>query len=162
MTANTKIMHSGYSTKVFGENFGVVTKNPLKVSVRSAARKLRGLDFDYIIMTGVSGITFGAALCYCMDKAPIVVRKTKESSHASYMVEGYPTNRDFSAIIVDDFVCTGDTIRRIDSEIVAHYKKMTSLEYDIRLPKFVGAYFYETGNYTDNLQKYIAVKKIGN
>lgn len=169
MTAIKKVLHSGYMTKVFGDRYDAIKKNPLKSAVRSAARKLRGVDFDYIIMTGTSGITFGAALCYCMDKAPIVVRKINEKSHSAYSVEGYPTavnfekeeSNTFRAIIVDDFVATGKTIVTIKLTIFAHIERMKEYGNKMLKPIIVGGYFYEKGDYTEDLETYIARKKMG-
>lgn len=169
MTAIKKVLHSGYMTKVFGDRYEEVKKNPLKSAVRSAARKLRGVDFDYIIMTGTSGITFGAALCYCMDKAPIVVRKTTEKSHSPYNIEGYPvsvtsfggTEETFRAIIVDDFVATGKTIETIKLKIDGYIDQMKSYGNKMLKPTIVGGYFYEKGDYTEDLKAYVAIKKMG-
>lgn len=160
MTAVKRIMHSGYMNNVFGCRYEEIKKNPLKSTVRSAARRLRDIDFDYVIMTGVSGITFGAALCYCMDKCPIVIRKQDEKSHATYMIEGYPVNNPFRAIIVDDFVATGKTIENIKDRIGAHMDKMRGYGYLIHNPTIVGAYFYERSDYTDNIEEYVKIKKM--
>ena len=160
MTAIKKVLHSGYMTKVFGDRYEEVKKNPLKSAVRSAARKLRGVDFDYIIMTGTSGITFGA---------PIVVRKSTGKSHSRYNIEGYPvsvtsfggTEETFRAIIVDDFVATGKTIETIKLKIDGYIDQMKSYGNKMLKPTIVGGYFYEKGDYTEDLKAYVAIKKMG-
>lgn len=161
MTAVKKVLHSGYMTKVFGDRYDTISENPLKKVVRSAARKLRNVDFDYVIMTGVSGTTFGAALCYCMDKAPVVIRKTNESCHSAYAIEGYPLDNTFRAIIVDDFVATGKTIETIKLKIEGHIESTKRYGYKIFYPTIVGAYFYEKGDYTEDLRAYINKRKMG-
>ena len=79
-----------------------------------------GVKFDAIACRGVSGLMIAAPVALLLDKPLIVVRKSIEGSHSSFMVEGYLPRR-LRYIIIDDFVETGDTIRQIIEEISAFY-----------------------------------------
>ena len=78
-------------------------------------------EFDSIACSGVSGITFGSVLAYRLNKPLVVVRKQKESSHASYSVENGFNGMRY--LIVDDFVCSGHTIAYIYYRIKHEYPK---------------------------------------
>lgn len=63
-----------------------------------------------IVCTGLSGILIGVTVASEMKRAFAIVRKAGEKSHADYEVEGYKMDE---YIVVDDFLVTGDTIKRI-------------------------------------------------
>lgn len=75
--------------------------------------------FDYIAVTGHSGIVPGAVLAYLYGKQLVIVRKEGECSHGRSVEapESYwkltKEERDERTIIVDDFVNSGSTIKRI-------------------------------------------------
>jgi len=72
-----------------------------------------------LISTGISGNTFATVLAYELDLDVVIVRKAGESSHANKTVEGLSVGRGVvnRLIIVDDFICSGDTIKRIISTV---------------------------------------------
>jgi len=74
-----------------------------------------GDDFDSIAFTGVSGAALAFPLSVSLDKSLLCVRKRGESNHSPFVVEGYIDTMSY--IIVDDFVHSGATIRRIIREI---------------------------------------------
>lgn len=75
--------------------------------------KRRTLRFDAIAFRGSSG----AALAFPLSVALQVplIHSRKEASHTSIRVEG--ATRAKRILIVDDLVCTGDTMQRIESDI---------------------------------------------
>lgn len=106
------IIGSGYLDHVF---------NPekLKQVVKLARKKMRQIHkahpFDTIAFTGVSGAALGFILSYDTGFPVLVVRKSGESSHASYKVEGNHSVKRY--LVVDDFIDEGNTIRRIVKRI---------------------------------------------
>lgn len=88
-------------------------------AVVARVRELRSKEnghFDVVVLSGTSGTWLGAALQMhpqWPSGLPIVlVRKSSESSHGS-TVEG----RVETALLVDDFVCSGETVRRVDEAL---------------------------------------------
>jgi orotate phosphoribosyltransferase len=70
------------------------------------------LDFDYIAFTGLSGSMVAPILCLKLNKLPIYIRKTTEERHSSNIIEAFQKG-PFNYIIIDDFIATGTTIRKI-------------------------------------------------
>ena len=66
-----------------------------------------------IACTGISGITLGTLVAHQTKRELIVVRKG-ESTHSMFKVEGYTPEQ---YVIVDDFMDSGHTIRRITQEM---------------------------------------------
>lgn len=63
-----------------------------------------------IVCTGLSGILIGVPAAEKTERQFAIVRKKGETSHACNEVEGYKLAE---YVIVDDFIDSGDTIRRI-------------------------------------------------
>ena len=74
-------------------------------------------EINAIAASGVSGITFAAAVAYKAKKSLIVVRKEKEKhySHAEIMVEGGFDGARY--LIVDDLISSGKTLAYIVQQI---------------------------------------------
>jgi adenine/guanine phosphoribosyltransferase-like PRPP-binding protein len=79
-------------------------------------------SFQYVLVTGLSGIVPGAIFAHLYDKQLVVVRKPGESCHGSHIEGPYdwddwqsPNERtsDKAYIIVDDFMCSGVTLERL-------------------------------------------------
>ena len=72
---------------------------------------LRKLDlaFDSIACSGTSGLMIVPQLAELMDKNICVVRNTTDC-YSEFMVEGVSPGR---YIIVDDLICSGNTVKRI-------------------------------------------------
>ena len=63
-----------------------------------------------IVCTGLSGILIGVPAADRLRREFAIVRKECDSLHACQQVEGY---RFTEYVIVDDFIHSGDTLRRI-------------------------------------------------
>jgi len=93
-------------------------------------------QFDYVLVTGLSGIIPGAIFCDRFNKSLVVQRKLHEPTHGR-PIEGPYDWDDFKPlgdesggyIIIDDFMASGTTIERL---LDAHGNG--------RLPKFVVLY----------------------
>lgn len=97
--------HSGYLSPVFN-------RKEVKKTIKRCRQALKTIDYDAIVVTGVSGLSVGATIAYLTGKQLIVVRKEDEQSHACFRVEGLPVT-DFKYVILDDFICSGDTVIKI-------------------------------------------------
>lgn len=71
---------------------------------------LKLINFDTILVRGVSGLLVGPVVAYLLNKNIAVVRKDSESSHAGCKVSGVVSGR---CIILDDFISSGATVREI-------------------------------------------------
>jgi adenine/guanine phosphoribosyltransferase-like PRPP-binding protein len=76
-----------------------------------ACRALRGYDFDAIAFSGMSGALIGPPVALALGKSMILVRKPDDDTHSCHRVEGDRNTRRY--VILDDFVCSGDTKKRI-------------------------------------------------
>lgn len=74
------------------------------------------IDFDAIAFRGVSGALVAPAVAAELHKPLLLVRKNSESSHSLYQVEGCDKYK-CRYIIIDDFVCSGSTIKAIVNDI---------------------------------------------
>ena len=94
--------------------------------------------FDAIAFTGVSGAAMAFPLSFALGIPLLCVRKGGENSHSPYKVEGDYAARRY--VIVDDFISTGNTMRRIQED----------LENEIAgTPVLVGIYLYRNMCYSD-------------
>jgi adenine/guanine phosphoribosyltransferase-like PRPP-binding protein len=77
--------------------------------------------FDSIAFSGMSGAIMAPILATRLEKHLILVRKEQEHtySHSYNAIEGYRKCSKY--IIVDDFICSGETVERIQKVIYTHY-----------------------------------------
>lgn len=96
-------------------------------------RNLKKVDFDTIVVTGVSGTTVGSIVSHMMDKHCLIVRKPNVSTHSHLAAEGRLGQK---WIFLDDFVCSGDSLKRCKYVVnrFAEAKKFDT--------KYVGRYSY--------------------
>jgi adenine/guanine phosphoribosyltransferase-like PRPP-binding protein len=104
-----------------------------KLSVRAAEKALRKFrkkqPFDTIAFSGTSGAAFAYPLSLRLNVPLICVRKGKD--HFFGTVEGRIDAKRI--IIVDDFIDSGTTVKRIKREVKRYSKKNF---------EFVGIYIY--------------------
>lgn len=116
-------LHAYYLSEMLSE--------PEKV-VKLAAAKLKKVDFDTIVGTGLSGALIVPMLARKLKKHFAVVRKP-DNSHSGYPLEGTLGSK---WLFVDDLISSGATYRRVRSVI-------TKVAADYRLQtEFVGAFCY--------------------
>lgn len=81
------------------------------------------LAFDACVVTGTSGSWLGAALVAhpdWNDKLPLVLcRKPQESSHGPILEGESRANDCRRFLLIDDFVCTGETVRRVAGTLLS-------------------------------------------
>jgi hypoxanthine phosphoribosyltransferase len=107
--------------------------------VAKAVTALADVKFDAVAARGMSGAIIGGIIAHELKKPMFVVRKnkyTEETHHSCLPVEG-PVNWSPPAtyVIVDDFVGSGNTVRRIQEAIGAQ-------------GTLVGAYLYQRDGFT--------------
>ena len=78
--------------------------------IERAVRLLRHVEFDTIVFRGFSGAVVGPAVALRLRKPWALIRKEGDNSHSCKSIEGI-VHGDY--IIIDDFVATGTTIRKI-------------------------------------------------
>lgn len=79
--------------------------------VNKAVGILANVDFDSIAFIGMSGALLAPVLAFVMGKELIALRKHGSQSHSWHSIEGF--NKTKRYIVVDDFICTGNTVRDI-------------------------------------------------
>jgi adenine/guanine phosphoribosyltransferase-like PRPP-binding protein len=104
--------------------FTNINPETLKKRIKNAQLILKGLKFDAIAFSGMSGALLGPPLALKMGKSLIMVRKPHSGSHSRKRVEGDMAAHTY--IIVDDFQDTGKTARYI-KESVAEFSSEAKL-----------------------------------
>lgn len=99
--------------------------------IYSMRRELRGVEYDTIVGTGLSGTIFAARVAAGMGKKFAIVRKADDrSTHSGAQIEGRVGKR---WVFVDDFVSSGRTMKRVLEKMMEHRPDC----------KFAGTYEYE-------------------
>ena len=89
------------------------SRNKIIIKAICDLRKIKD-SFDTIACCGVSGLMVVPQIAEILDKHILVVRKKGEKCYSDFLMEGVAPYR---YIIVDDLVCSGNTIRRIKNTI---------------------------------------------
>lgn len=110
----------------------VLTPDSLKETIKRICDRLKEhkKKFDTIVFRGMSGALVAPMVAAKLNKQMLMIRK-KDGSHSIYSIEGNVGLKNY--IIVDDLVCTGDTVNQMVSSI----NKEVSTE-----AKFVGISLY--------------------
>lgn len=75
-------------------------------------KQLENIEYDGIVVTGVSGILIGSIVSFLTGKNLIVVRKSKDESHSDFDIESSKAKyRKY--VILDDQISSGRTIKKI-------------------------------------------------
>jgi adenine/guanine phosphoribosyltransferase-like PRPP-binding protein len=85
-----------------------------KTIIKKIEAKLAQHQFDAIAFRGLSGALVAPIVALHMDKTLLCIRK-EESSHSDSNVEGDIAARSY--IILDDFVCSGSTVKAIQEAV---------------------------------------------
>lgn len=87
----------------------------LRDTIEKTVLALTGIQFDALAFRGASGLLVGPSVALRLNKTMILVRKPEEKTlgecHSWNNCEGDRGARRY--IIVDDFVCEGNTARKI-------------------------------------------------
>jgi len=98
-------------------------KDPKRMAQRIRERIPEGVEFDTIVGSGLSGILVVPGLALELGVLWGVVRKEHElrggASHAESLYEG---DMGRKWILIDDFMCTGATVRRVIGSVHAVFR----------------------------------------
>lgn len=78
--------------------------------------------FDFIVVTGVSGIIVGAPVAVALDVPLVVIRKTTEKCHDEQDVVNYAMAKG-RWLFLDDFISLGTTIEHVQDRMSKPLKK---------------------------------------
>ena len=93
----------------------------IKLFMETAPSFVQRFDFEAIAFRGMSGALLAPLLAYHTHKSLLMVRKPKhtdnghEHDHSNFRVEGDRATKRY--LILDDFMCSGNTIWSIVREI---------------------------------------------
>ncbi len=105
-------VYPGYASKYAAQ----IVRQYASVAADNIQRRMRETGADTIVVQGTSGVSIGFAALMLHDFPLVMVRKPDENSHGS-PVEGPRGHKVKRYIILDDFVDTGDTVRRIAAKL---------------------------------------------
>lgn len=121
--------------------------------VPAAVKKIRAFKkkhpFEAIAFTGSSGAGLAYPLSYILKMPLIHVRKKGDSQNYFPVIEG--TISASSYIIVDDFISSGKTVRRILREIKENINNK---------PKPIGIFLYDADDFRSNDWNGIPIIKV--
>lgn len=90
-------------------------KHRNKVIIKAICDLRRISDtFDSIACCGVSGLMVVPQIAEILDKHIVIVRKPDEKRYSDFYIEGVSP---FRYVIVDDLICSGDTLKWIRQSI---------------------------------------------
>lgn len=93
-----------------------IERQAIDEAVAAAEIHLGDREFDTIAFTGMSGALFAPIVAYKLHKEIVAIRKPRDGSHSDYDTEGYLHASKY--IIIDDFVSSGRTVKRIIKEML--------------------------------------------
>jgi adenine/guanine phosphoribosyltransferase-like PRPP-binding protein len=111
----------------------ILDKKSRVVIIHEAIQQLSKVKFDTIVCRGRSGLAFGAPLAYLMNKELVIINKKGASSHDTSPVASAPNVEPIRAIVVDDFMASGETLNVIVEALKAKFPSV----------QVVGVYFYK-------------------
>jgi len=125
---------------IYSQYLGDVFKpNDFRVTYEWVKRVLEGMSFDAIAFRGTSGAALAFPLSLDLNVPLIHIRK--HMGHSCNTVEGIFDCRTY--VIVDDIVCSGDTLREIKRQIqIAPRANHACPEQKVPVPECVGVIFY--------------------
>jgi orotate phosphoribosyltransferase len=77
-------------------------------------------QFDSIACCGVSGLMVVPQIAELLNKNILLIRKKNEKCYSDFAIEGI---KPFRYIIIDDLICSGNTVRHIQRSIRNEYEK---------------------------------------
>jgi adenine/guanine phosphoribosyltransferase-like PRPP-binding protein len=106
------------------------SRNKIIVSAVCELRKIQD-SFDSIVCCGTSGLLVVPQISELLEKHIVIVRKHDERSYSDFKIEGVSPYR---YIIVDDLICSGNTVRHIKRSIKEEHPRATCVGVYCYLP----------------------------
>lgn len=82
-----------------------------------ALTNLKNIEFDAVVVCGASSMVVGIPVAHILDKDVILVRKKKDDSHSTMVVEGVRPGR---YVFIDDLISSGRTLTWVIKAMKAH------------------------------------------
>lgn len=98
-------------------------RNKIIIKAVCNLRKL-GDTFDSIACSGVSGLMVVPQVAELLNKNIIIIRKKNEDCYSEFSIEGVSP---FRYIILDDLICSGNTVRHIQRSINSEFPRAKCL-----------------------------------
>lgn len=125
------IAHSGYSSGFTQAS----VRSKAEAVAQELPRFMAECRADTVVVTGNSGISIAHAALMLIDFPLVLVRKPNDCSHGQ-QIEGPCSHILQRYVILDDLICSGDTVRRV---------QQTLLEYD-HTTELAGVFLYRAGD----------------
>lgn len=113
---------SGYLNKAFNPKARRKVIRELTQGIRESE-----LCFQAVACRGTSGAMIAPSVADKLNKLVMFVRKSLSDSHGRQLVEVYTDNDIDTYIIIDDQICTGDTICSIIDEVKLKFPRSKCL-----------------------------------
>lgn len=143
MTTATKapVLHE---RKFYGD---APIRNP-RAFLRDARAALKGVDFDTVVGTGMSGVPAATLLGHSMGKHILLVRKEDDQhNHHDNSGNGVVGRLGARWIFIDDFKSSGATLKRV-KDVVKQVERFYGPSPKDR-STYVGSYFFRATYYGD-------------
>jgi len=116
-TRPDRLLTEGYLPNIKCAGHLTLALNPTTFAeaLHGVLETLSHYDFDAIAFRGLSGALLAPTVAMYMGKTLLAVRKTTDDCHSGRIVEGDYNARRF--VILDDFVSSGETVRRILEDV---------------------------------------------
>jgi adenine/guanine phosphoribosyltransferase-like PRPP-binding protein len=88
-------------------------RNQIIIKAVCDLRKI-ATNFDSIACCGVSGLTVVPQIAEILNKDMVIIRKPDEKRYSNFYMEGASP---FRYVVVDDLICSGDTLKWIKQTI---------------------------------------------
>jgi adenine/guanine phosphoribosyltransferase-like PRPP-binding protein len=109
------IQGAGHTCRVLNHR----ERNKIIIKAVCDLRKISN-QFDTIACCGTSGLMVVPQVAELLDKHILIVRKDSEKRYSEFTMEGVAP---FRYIILDDLICSGDTLRHINRTISREYER---------------------------------------
>jgi len=107
----THIISTSYLGGIFGGDYA----KHVDAAVKTVKDFKKHTDFDAIAFMGTSGAGMAFPLSYFLKLPLIHIPKPGVYRHSSYIIEGTLSSKKY--LIVDDFLASGNTVRKIEEAI---------------------------------------------
>jgi orotate phosphoribosyltransferase len=125
-----------------GYGWVAFSNNTFQQRISSAVEEIKKLikqhEIDAIAFTGSSGSALAFNIASRINIGLLYIRKEKESRNSTTTVECNTHTEIRNYLIVDDFICMGETVRRIARSI-----EEVAISKNTCIPKCKGIYLYD-------------------
>lgn len=94
-------------------------RNKIIIKAVCDLRKISN-DFDSIACCGTSGLMVVPQIAELLNKNILLIRKKNEKCYSDFAIEGV---KPFRYIILDDLICSGNTVRHIQWNVRNEHEK---------------------------------------